>query len=102
MDYDLQHFILGLNPIMLNAQDYPKYEIVNNANVINLKRVMETLDMGSLKKRFDRIWDKSHIKNITVPKKTCYKILLKAIEGADVDEINFDLRQKYFDKKFGI
>ena len=58
--------------------------------------------MGSLKKRFDRIWGKSHITNITVPKKICYKILQKAIAGADIEELNFDLRQKYFDKKFGI
>lgn len=102
LDYDLQHFILGLNPIMLTATEYANYEIVNEANVINLKNVTEKLDLGSLKKRFDRIWDKSNIKNITVPKKTCYKILQKAMAGADIEELNFDLKEKYFDKKFGI
>ena len=102
LDYDLQRYILGLNPIMLDSQSYAKYDIVNYANIINLKNVTEKLDFGSLKKRFDRIWAKSHIKNITVPKKTCYKILQKAMAGADIEEINFDLREKYFDKKFGI
>lgn len=75
LDYDLQHFILGLNPMMLSATDYANYEIVNEANIINLRNVTEKLELGSLKKRFDRIWAKSHIKNITVPKKSCYKIL---------------------------
>ena len=102
LDYDLQRFILGLNPIVLDSQSYVNYEIVNYANIVNLKNVTEKLEMGSLKKRFDRIWVKSHIKNITVPKKTCYKILQKAIGGADIEELNFDLREKYFDKKFGI
>ena len=102
LDYDLQRYILGLNPIMLDSQSYAKYDIVNYANIINLKNVTEKLDFGSLKKRFDRIWAKSHIKNITVPKKTCYKILQRAMAGADIEEINFDLREKYFDKKFGI
>jgi hypothetical protein len=102
LDYDLQHFILGLNPIMLSPKDYVNYEIVNEANVVNIRNVTEELDLGSLKKRFDRIWVKSHIKNITVPKKTSYKILQKAIDGEDIEELNFELREKYFDKKFGI
>lgn len=102
LDYDLQRFILGLNPIMLDSTNYAKYDIVNHANIINLKNVTENFDFGSLKKRFDRIWEKSHITSITVPKKTSYKILQKAMAGADLDELNFDLREKYFDKKFGI
>ncbi len=102
LDYDLQRYILGLNPIVMDSQTYATYNIINEANVLNLKNVLEKLEMGSLKKRFDRIWGKSHITNITVPKKICYKILQKAIAGADIEELNFDLRQKYFDKKFGI
>ena len=102
LDYDLQHFILGLNPMMLSATDYANYEIVNMANVMNLKNVTEVLKIGGLKKRFDRIWAKSHIKSITVPKKTCYKILQRAMGGADIEELNLELREKYFDKKFGI
>ena len=102
LDYDLQRFILGLNPIMMDSKTYASYDIINEANVINLKNVLDKFDFGSLKKRFDNIWAKSNIKSITVPKKTCYKILQKALSGADIDEINFDLREKYFNKKFGI
>ena len=102
LDYDLQHFILGLNPISLDAQSYATYEIINEANIINLRNVVEKLKMGSLKKRFDKIWNKSHIKHVTVPKKTCYKTLLKAIDGADIEELNFEMREKFFNKKFGI
>jgi hypothetical protein len=102
IDYDLQHFILGLNPISLDSQSYATYEIINENNVINLRNVLKELKMGSLKKRFDKIWNKSHIKNVTVPKKTCYKTLLKAIDGADIEELNFELREKFFNKKFGI
>ena len=102
LDYDLQRYILGLNPIIMDAQTYANYDIVNEANIINLKNVTEHFNFGNLKKRFDNIWVKSHIKSITVPKKTCYKILQKALSGADIDEINFDLREKYFNKKFGI
>ena len=102
LNYDLQRFILGLNPIVLDAQSYASYEVVNHANITNIKNVTEELDLGSLKKRFDRIWAKSHIKNITVPKKTCYKILQKALDGADIEELNFDIKEKYFNKKFGI
>lgn len=102
MDYDLQRFILGLNPIMLDSQSYAKYDIVNRANIVNIRNVTEELDMGSLKKRFDRIWVKSHIKNTTVPKKACYKILQRAMDGADIEELNFELREKYFNRKFGI
>lgn len=102
LDYDLQRFILGLNPIMMDPQTYVTYEVINYANVINLKNVVEQVNIGSLKKRFDRIWNKSNIKSTTVPKKACYKILQKAMSGADIEELNFDLRQKYFDKKFGI
>ena len=102
LDYDLQRFILGLNPIMMDSQTYASYDIINEANVINLKNVLEKFDFGSLKKRFDNIWAKSHITNITVPKKISYKTLQKAISGADIDELNFDLREKYFNKKFGI
>ena len=102
LDYDLQHFILGLNPISLDSQSYATYEIINENNVINLRNVLKELKMGSLKKRFDKIWNKSHIKNVTVPKKTCYKTLLKALGGADIEELNFELREKFFNKKFGI
>ena len=102
LDYDLQHFILGLNPISLDVQTYATYEIINEANVVNLRNVLEKLKMGSLKKRFDKIWNKSHIKHVTVPKKTCYKTLLKAIDGADIAELNFEMREKFFNKKFGI
>ena len=103
LDYDLQRFIIGLNPIIaMDSQAYASYDIVNAANVINLKNVTDRFDFGSLKKRFDRIWVKSHITTITVPKKNCYKILQKALAGADLDELNFDLREKYFNKKFGI
>jgi hypothetical protein len=102
LDYDLQRYIIGLNPIVMDAQTYASYDIINEANIINLKNVTEKLEMGSLKKRFDKIWNKSHIKNTTVPKKTCYKTLLKAIDGADIEELNFELREKFFNKKFGI
>ena len=102
LDYDLQRFILGLNPIIMDAQTYATYDVINEANVINLKNVVERFDFGSLKKRFDRIWAKSHVTNITVPKKTSYKILNKAISGADIEELNFDVREKYFNKKFGV
>ena len=63
LDYDLQRFILGLNPIVMDAQTYASYEVINYANIINLKNVTEKLEMGSLKKRFDKIWVKSHVKN---------------------------------------
>ena len=102
LDYDLQRFILGLNPIMMDSKTYASYDIIDEANVINLKNVLDKFDFGSLKKRFDNIWAKSHITNITVPKKISYKTLQKAISGADIDELNFDLREKYFNKKFGI
>lgn len=101
LDYDLQRYILGLNPISLDAQSYAKYDVINAANILNLKNVLEKLEMGSLKKRFDKIWNKSNIHNITVPKKACYKILQKALDGADVEELNFDVKEKYFSKKFG-
>ncbi len=109
LDYDLQRFILGLNPIVMDAQSYATYDVVNYANILNLKNVTEKLDFGSLKKRFDRIWAKSNIRNTTVPKKTAYKILQNAFAIADEEdagdkfvELNFDLKEKYFDKKFGI
>lgn len=102
LDYDLQRFILGLNPIVMDAQTYATYEVINEANVINLANVVKKLKMGSLKKRFDKIWVKSHIKNTTVPKKTAFKTLQKVIEGADIQELNFELREKFFNKKFGI
>ncbi|WP_458404874.1 SAP domain-containing protein [Methanobrevibacter sp.] len=102
MDYDLQRFILGLNPIVMDAETYATYDVINEANVTNLKNVVEVLEMGNLKKRFDRIWTKSHIKSTTVPKKICYKILQKAIDGADIEELNFDVKEKYFNKKYGI
>ncbi len=102
MDYDLQRYILGLNPIVMDSQTFATYDIINEANIVNLRNVLEKLEMGSLKKRFDKIWAKSHIKNTTVPKKIAYKVLLKAIDGADIEELNFDLKEKYFNKKFGI
>ena len=102
LDYDLQRYILGLNPIVMDSQTYATYEIINETNIINLRNVTEELKMGSLKKRFDRIWNKSHIKDVTVPKKTCFKTLQKAINGADIGELNFDLREKFFNKKFGV
>ena len=102
LDYDLQRFILGLNPIVMDAKTYATYDIINAANIINLKNVLEKFNFGNLKKRFDKIWSKSHVTNITVPKKTSYKILQKALAGEDLDELNFDLREKYFNKKFGV
>ena len=41
LDYDLQRFILGLNPIIMDAQTYATYDVINAANVINLRNVME-------------------------------------------------------------
>ena len=86
----------------MDPQTYATYNVVDYANVVNLKNVLDILDLGSLKKRFDKIWNKSHIKHITVPKKACYKILQRAMDGADIEELNLDLKQKYFNKKFGI
>ncbi len=43
LEYDLQRFILGLNPIMMDPQTYATYEVINYANVINLKNVVELL-----------------------------------------------------------
>ena len=102
LDYALQRFILGLNPIVMDAQTYAGYDVINWINVGNIKNVIEELEMGSLKKRFDKIWNKSHIKNTTVPKKTAFKTLQKAIDGADIEELNFDLKEKFFNKKYGI
>ena len=102
LDYDLQRYIIGLNPIVMDSQTYATYDVINEANIINLKNVVEKLNMGNLKKRFDKIWNKCHIKNTTVPKKVCYKILQKAIGGANIEELNFDVKEKYFNKKFGI
>lgn len=102
LDYDLQRYILGLNPIFMDPQTYATYDIISEANVYNMKRVTEKIDLGSLKKRFDRIWNKSHIKSVTVPKKTSFKVLQRAIDGADIKELNLELREKFFDKKFGI
>ncbi len=102
LDYDLQRYILGLNPISLDAQSYASYNVVDEANIINLRNVLETLKLGGLKKRFDRIWNICNIRNTTVPKKTCFKILQRALDGADIEELNFDLKEKYFNKKFGI
>jgi hypothetical protein len=102
LDYDLQRYIIGMNPIVMDAQTYASYDIINEANIINLKNVTEKLKMGSLKKRFDKIWNKSHIKHATVPKKTCFKILQRAMDGADIEELNFELREKFFNKKYGI
>ncbi len=102
LDYDLQRYIIGLNPIVMDSQTYATYNIINEANIINLRNVTEKLEMGSLKKRFDRIWNKSHITDITVPKKICYKILQRALDGADIEELNFDLKERFFNKKFGI
>lgn len=102
MDYDLQRYILGLNPISLDAQSYATYNVIDEVNILNLRNVLEVLDMGSLKKRFDRIWNICNIRHTTVPKKTCYKVLQRALAGADIEELNFDLKEKYFNKKFGI
>ena len=102
LDYDLQHFIMALNPMVMDSQIYAKYNPINFVNIINLRNVVEKLDMGSLKKRFNKIWNKSHIKHTTVPKKTCYKILVKAIDGADVDELNSEIREKFFDRKYAV
>ena len=86
----------------MDAQTYATYDPINDANIYNLRRVLEKLDMGSLKKRFDKIWNICNIRNTTVPKKTCYKILQRALDGADLEELNFDIKEKYFNKKFGI
>ena len=102
LDYDLQRFILGLNPMFLDAESYADYDPINEANIINLRNVVDKLNFGSLKKRFDNIWNKSHITHITVSKKLCYKILQRAIDGANIEELNFDIKEKYLDKKFGL
>ena len=102
IDYDLQRFIFGLNPIIMDKQTYATYEIINYANIINLKNVVENLEVGGLKKRFDKIWVKSNIKNITVSKKASFNILQRALDGADIPKLNRELRSKYFDKKLGL
>ena len=102
LNYDLQRFILGLNPFTMDSETYAKYEILDYANVVNLKNISEKFNVGRLKTRFDKIWAKSNIKDVTVPKKTSFKYLKRAIEGADIEELNFELREKYFNKKFGI
>ena len=102
LDYDLQRYILGLNPIILDAQTYATYQIINPANIVNIANVVKKFKLGSLTKRFNKIWNKSNIKHATIPKKTSYKLLERSIEGANIDELNQELRVKYFDKKFGI
>ena len=103
LDYDLQRYILGLNPIiMLDPQTYASYQIINPANVYNISNVVKEKKVKNLRKRFNNIWNKSNIKHATIPKKTSYKLLERAMDGADIDELNLELRVKYFDKKFGI
>lgn len=96
LNYDLQRFIFGLNPFNIDSKTYSKYEIINSANIINLKNVIEHFGYGDLKKRFNKIWKKSHISKITVPKNASYKILLKALSSDDIEGLNFDLKEKYF------
>ena len=86
----------------MNSQTYVTYEIINYANIVNLKNVVEKLEINSLKKRFDKIWVKSNIKNITVSKKASFNILKRSLDGADIQKLNLELRNKYFDKKFGV
>ncbi len=100
LDYDLQRFILGLNPFNMDSKTYSTYEIISSANIINLKNVIDHFDFGNLKKRFNKIWKKSNISNITVPKNISYKILMKALSGEDIEVLNFDLRERYFNEKF--
>ena len=50
LDYDLQRYILGLNPIVMDAQTYATYDIINEENIINLRNVLAKFDFGSLEK----------------------------------------------------
>ena len=34
MDYDLQRYIIGLNPIVMDAQTYASYDIISKANIL--------------------------------------------------------------------
>lgn len=75
LDYDLQRFILGLNPIVMDYNTYANYQIIDSANIHN-------------------------IKNVIVPKKTTFKFLKKALSGEDIEELNLEIKEKYFYKKF--
>ena len=44
----------------------------------------------------------SHIKTTIVSKKASYKILQRALGGEDIQDLNFDVKEKYFNKKYGI
>lgn len=100
LNYDLQRFIIGLNPFNMDSRTYSNYEVINHANIINLKNVIEYFNFGDLKKRFNKIWKKSNISDITVPKNASYRILIKALSSDDIEELNFDLKEKYFYDKF--
>lgn len=102
LDLDLQRFIFGLNPPFMDGDIYQNYVAVNSANIINIGNVLDKFDFGSLKKRFNKLWALLDIKNITIPKKTSFKILEKGLAGENIDNLNHDVRVKYFDRKFGV
>lgn len=100
VDLDLQRYIFGLNPPFMDPEVYKRYVAIIPANIINLRNVLEKFDFGSLKKKYDKIWKVLDIKNITVSKKTSFKILERALAGADIDALNYELKVKYLDKKY--
>lgn len=102
IDYYLQRFILGLNPMVMDEITFEDYEFINETSIANLRLVLEKLEIGSLKKRFDRIWDKSHIKHVNVPKKSAFKTLKKALDGADIEELNLKLNERFINNNYGI
>lgn len=102
LDLDLQRFIFGLNPPFMGEDIYKHYVAVNSANIINIGNVLEKFDFGSLKKRFNKLWNVLDIKAITIPKKTSFKILERGLAGANIDNLNYEVRVKYFDRKFGV
>ena len=53
------HVFCQMSIYALDAQSYATYDVINEANIVNLRNVLEALDMGSLKKRFDKIWNKN-------------------------------------------
>ncbi len=100
LDYDLQRFILGLNPIVMDYNTYANYQIIDPANIHNIKNVIENIGGMGLKKRFNKVWLKSNVKNVIVPKKTTFKFLKKALSGEDIEDLNLEIKEKYFYKKF--
>ena len=93
---ELHLYMLRLNPIFLSPEELESYEAIEYSNINNIGILSIFANTHNLKKIFNKTWSHMKFKDRLISKKMSLKYLNRAVGGEDLDELSWEISEKYF------